>query len=135
MKLEGNVHKYGSDVNTDVIIPARYLRTMDSASLVRYCMRDIDDTFATRMEDPGFGLLFRRAERPGIYFRVLNEGEIRAGDNVMLVECDDHDVTVLDLFRYKFSLRHDADDLRRFLEAPIAERFRVAIENTIDSLS
>jgi MOSC domain-containing protein YiiM len=93
------------------------------------------DTFATRMEDPGFGLLFKRAERPGIYFRVLNEGEVRAGDHAMLVECDDHDVTVLDLFRYKYSLRHDVDDLRRLLEAPIAERFRAAVESTIDSLS
>ena len=93
------------------------------------------DTFATRMEDPGFGLLFKRAERPGIYFRVLNEGEVRAGDQAMLVECDDHDVTVLDLFRYKYRLRHDVDDLRRLLEAPIAERFRAAVESTIDSLS
>jgi MOSC domain-containing protein YiiM len=93
------------------------------------------DTFAARMGDSGFGLLFRRAERPGVYFRVLHAGEVRAGDSAMLVECDDHDVTVLDLFRYKYSLRHDVDDLRRLLEAPIAERFRAVIESTIDSLS
>jgi len=92
------------------------------------------DTFAARMDDTGFGLLFRRAERPGVYFRVLHAGEVRAGDSAMLVQCDDHDVTVLDLFRYKFSLRHNADDLRRLLEAPIAARFRTAIENTLDSL-
>ena len=92
------------------------------------------DTFAARMDDAGFGLLFRRAERPGVYFRVLNEGEVRAGDSAMLVQCDDHNVTVLDLFRYKFSLRHNADDLRRLLDAPIAERFRAGIENTLDSL-
>ena len=93
------------------------------------------DTFAARMDDAGFGLLFRKAERPGVYFRVLNEGEVCAGDSAMLVECDDHAVTVLDLFRYKFNLRHDVDELRRLLEAPIAERFRVAIAATIDSLS
>ena len=92
------------------------------------------DTFAARMDDAGFGLLFRRAERPGVYFRVLNEGEVRAGDSAMLVQCDDHNVTVLELFRYKFSLRHNADDLRRLLDAPIAERFRAGIENTLDSL-
>jgi MOSC domain-containing protein YiiM len=93
------------------------------------------DTFAAHMDDAGFGLLFRRAERPGVYFRVLNPGEVRAGDSAMLVQCDDHDVTVLDLFRYKFGLQHTADDLRRLLDAPIAERFRTAIENTLDSLS
>ena len=92
------------------------------------------DKFAARLDDAGFGLLFRRAERPGVYFRVLNEGEMRAGDSAMLVQCDDHDVTVLDLFRYKFSQRHNADDLRRLLGAPIAERFRSAIEGTLDSL-
>ena len=93
------------------------------------------DTFAARMDDAGFGLLFRRAERPGVYFRVLHKGEVRAGDSAMLVPCDEHDVTVLDLFRYKFSLQHNANDLRRLLEAPIAERFRAAIQSTLDALS
>ena len=92
------------------------------------------DTFAARMDDAGFGLLFRRAERPGVYFRVLNAGELRAGDSAMLVQCDEHDVTVLDLFRYKFSLQHTPDELRRLLDAPIAERFRTAIQGSLDSL-
>ena len=93
------------------------------------------DTFAARMEDPGFGMLFRRAERPGVYFRVLNEGEVRAGDGVMLVACDEHDVTVLDLCRFKYSLSQDPDNLRRMLDAPVAERFRAAIEASLESLS
>jgi len=93
------------------------------------------DTFAARMGDAGFGLLFRRAERPGVYFRVLHAGEVCAGDTAMLVQCDEHDVTILDLFRYKYRLQHNADDLNRLLEAPIAERFRVAIESTLDALS
>ena len=92
-------------------------------------------TFAARMDDAGFGLLFRRAERPGVYFRVLHAGEVRAGDSAMLVPCNEHDVTVLDLFRYKYSLQHNADDLSRLLEAPIAERFRAAIESTLNALS
>ena len=92
------------------------------------------DTLAARMEDSGFGLKFREAERPGVYFRVLHPGEVRVGDSAMLVESDEHDVTVLDLFRYKYKLRHDADDLRRLLEAPLAERFRAAIQSTIESL-
>ena len=93
------------------------------------------DTFAARMGDAGFGLLFRRAERPGVYFRVLHAGEVCAGDSAMLVQCDEHDVTILDLFRYKYRVQHNADDLNRLLEVPIAERFRVAIESTLDALS
>jgi len=93
------------------------------------------DTFAARMGDAGFGLLFRRAERPGVYFRVLHAGEVCAGDTAMLVQCDEHDVTILDLFRYKYRVQHNADDLNRLLEVPIAERFRVAIESTLDALS
>ena len=89
------------------------------------------DTFATRMQDPGFGLRFRDAERPGIYFRVLNEGEIAAGDPVTFVESADHDVTILDLFRYKYRLRHDPEELRRLLDAPIAERMRAEIEDQL----
>lgn len=93
------------------------------------------DTFATRMEDPRFGLLFRDAERPGIYFRVLNEGEIAAGDPVTIVESADHEVTILDLFRYKYRLRHDAEELRRLLDAPIAERMRADIEGRLARLA
>ena len=43
--LKGKVHKYGADVNTDVIIPARYLNISDPAELAKYCMEDIDKDF------------------------------------------------------------------------------------------
>ena len=89
------------------------------------------DTFATRMGDRSFGLQFREAERPGIYFRVLNEGQIKAGDPVTLVESADHDVTILDLFRYKYRSDHDPSTLKRYLEAPIAERMRADIESKL----
>jgi MOSC domain-containing protein YiiM len=92
------------------------------------------NTLATRMEDPGFGLIFRNAERPGIYFRVLNEGDVCAGDAVTVVETAEHDVTILDLFRYKYRLNHDPDELRRCLDAPIAERMRTDIEHKLESL-
>jgi len=92
------------------------------------------DTFAARMKDRGFGVAFRKAERPGTYFRVLNVGEILAGDVVTLVESAEFDVSILDLFRHKYRLRHDADELRRLLEAPVAERFRAHIEEKLASL-
>lgn len=79
-------------------------------------------------------MAFRKAERPGIYLRVLNEGEIQSGDVVTLVESAEFNVSILDLFRHKYRLQHDADELRRLLEAPIAERFRVQIEEQLAAL-
>lgn len=92
------------------------------------------DTLSTRMKDRGFGLAFRQAERPGIYFRVLNEGEIRAGDAVTLVESDFSAVTIVELFRHRYRLRHDAEDLRRYLEAPLASRLRAEVEADLAAL-
>jgi 3-isopropylmalate/(R)-2-methylmalate dehydratase small subunit len=48
--LKGKVHKYGSNVNTDEIIPARYLNTTDSATLAKYCMEDIDKNFVKNVK-------------------------------------------------------------------------------------
>ena len=52
MKLKGKVFKYGADVNTDVIIPARYLNVSDPAELARHCMEDIDAAFLEKVK-PG----------------------------------------------------------------------------------
>lgn len=93
------------------------------------------NTLAARMQDRGFGMAFRQAARPGIYFRVLNEGQIGPGDAVTLVAGTEHDVSILDLFRYKYRLNHAADELRRLLEAPLAERMRSDIEMTLDKLT
>ena len=50
--LKGKVHKYGADVNTDVIIPARYLNVSEPSELAGHCMEDIDTDFLSRVE-PG----------------------------------------------------------------------------------
>ncbi|MFC1908412.1 3-isopropylmalate dehydratase small subunit [Chloroflexota bacterium] len=52
MTLKGKVHKYGENVDTDAIIPARYLNVSESAELARHCMEDIDEEFVERVE-PG----------------------------------------------------------------------------------
>jgi 3-isopropylmalate/(R)-2-methylmalate dehydratase small subunit len=52
MKIMGKVHKYGADVNTDVIIPARYLNVFDPDELAQHCMEDIDADFINRVQ-PG----------------------------------------------------------------------------------
>jgi 3-isopropylmalate/(R)-2-methylmalate dehydratase small subunit len=52
MKLKGKVFKYGADVNTDVIIPARYLNVSDPDELAKHCMEDIDADFLKKVQ-PG----------------------------------------------------------------------------------
>ena len=52
MKLKGKVHKYGADVDTDAIIPARYLNVSEPAELAEHCMEDIDKDFVNRVQ-PG----------------------------------------------------------------------------------
>ncbi len=52
MIFEGRAHKYGRDVDTDVIIPARYLNTSDPDELAGHCMEDIDSGFIGRVK-PG----------------------------------------------------------------------------------
>ena len=50
MELKGKVHKYGDNVDTDVIIPARYLNTSEAKELAAHCMEDIDAAFAGRVK-------------------------------------------------------------------------------------
>ena len=52
MKTEGHVFKYADNVDTDVIIPARYLNTPNAAELALHCMEDIDKEFVKKVQ-PG----------------------------------------------------------------------------------
>ncbi|HBB71510.1 MAG TPA: 3-isopropylmalate dehydratase small subunit [Ruminococcus sp.] len=52
MKYTGNIIKYGDNIDTDVIIPARYLNTIDHKELAAHCMEDLDKTFISRVK-PG----------------------------------------------------------------------------------
>ncbi|MBE9536723.1 MAG: 3-isopropylmalate dehydratase small subunit [Proteobacteria bacterium] len=51
MKFSGNVHKFGADIDTDAIIPARYLNTSDPAELAKHCMEDADPDFVSKMQN------------------------------------------------------------------------------------
>ena len=50
MKAQGTVHKYGDNVDTDVIIPARYLNTSSHKELASHCMEDIDIDFTKKVK-------------------------------------------------------------------------------------
>lgn len=50
MKAEGRAFKYGDNVDTDVIIPARYLNSSDPAELAAHCMEDIDREFVSKVQ-------------------------------------------------------------------------------------
>ena len=52
MKTQGHVFKYPDNVDTDVIIPARYLNTSDAQELAKHCMEDIDATYVNKVQ-PG----------------------------------------------------------------------------------
>ena len=105
--LKGKVHKYGADVNTDVIIPARYLSLSEPAELAKHCMEDIDKEFVKRVK-PGdiimattnFGCGSSREHAPlaikaaGIscviarsFARIFFRNAINIG--LPLLECDD----------------------------------------------
>ncbi|MBL7119612.1 MAG: 3-isopropylmalate dehydratase small subunit [Dehalococcoidia bacterium] len=71
MTLTGKVHKYGANVDTDVIIPARYLNISDPAELARHCMEDIDSEFVNKVQpediivaDTNFGCGSSREHAP-----------------------------------------------------------------------
>lgn len=51
MILEGKAHKYGRDVDTDVIIPARYLNVSDIAELAKHCLEGLDADFVKKVKE------------------------------------------------------------------------------------
>jgi MOSC domain-containing protein YiiM len=77
---------------------------------------------AKKMEDPRFVKRFGQAGRPGAYLRILEEGEIGAGDEVEIVERPtEHEITVALMNQIALYERHRAAEL---VVAPVAERWR-----------
>lgn len=71
MKFKGNAHRYGRDIDTDVIIPARYLNTSDPAELAKHCLEDLDIDFVNKVQagdiivaDENFGCGSSREHAP-----------------------------------------------------------------------
>lgn len=71
MNFEGTVFRYGRDIDTDVIIPARYLNTSEPSELAKHCLEDLDKTFVERVQhgdiivaDENFGCGSSREHAP-----------------------------------------------------------------------
>jgi MOSC domain-containing protein YiiM len=88
-------------------------------------------TLARRMGDPKFSDLFRQAERPGVYCRVIAPGLVQAGDLVSLEPCRGEPLSVLQMFREYYQHTKDEAALRRSLRAPISQRARKAIRRQL----
>lgn len=91
-------------------------------------------TLAARMKDPTFVKRFRRAERPGLYCRVIREGQVRAGDEVMLHPCHGETLSIIEMFRDFFEPRLSEEAIRRHLASPIAVRARIEREKQLEEL-
>ena len=91
-------------------------------------------TFAARMEDPQFVKRFRKAERPGLYCRVIREGNVEAGNAVTIESYQGETVPVMDLFRDYYHRNKKEETLRHFLKAPIAIRAREDVERDLQKI-
>jgi len=91
-------------------------------------------TFAARMEDPQWVKRFRHAERPGLYCRVIQEGFVTMGDDVMMERYTGKTISILQMFREYYNRNKSEEALRRQLNAPIAIRARAALEEELQIL-
>ena len=92
-------------------------------------------TLATRMGDPHFVKKYRDAERPGFYCRVIAEGEIEAGVEVIVQGSAGEAVGINEVFRDWYERDKDEAMLRRFLSSPIAIRARRKLESHLERLT
>jgi MOSC domain-containing protein YiiM len=91
-------------------------------------------TLSRHMGDSAFLKKFRKAERPGVYCRVLREGIVQAGDAVRGEPHEGETLGIMELYRDAFAPAKDAATLRRHLAAPLAIRLRVAKEESLAAL-
>jgi len=85
-------------------------------------------TLAARVGDPAFVERYRRAERPGLYCRVIQEGRVAAGDPAWVTPFPGPTISVRDMFRSYYDDAPDEATIRRHLAAPISSRARAAQE-------
>jgi len=87
--------------------------------------------FATRMDEPGWVKRFADARRPGLYVRVLEPGEVGAGDPVERLSVGEDNPTVVELMDVWYDREPDPELLERLLASPLAERARTNVERML----
>jgi len=91
-------------------------------------------TLAARMGDASFKERFRLAERPGLYCRVLQAGQVQAGEPVRLERYTGETVTILEMFRDYYAPDQREATLRHYLAAPISIRSRTEKEKQLQKV-
>jgi len=91
-------------------------------------------TFATRMDDPQWVKKFHKAERPGLYCRVMKEGIVRAGDSVTVEKYTGETISILQMYRDYYEKNKSEATIQRHLNAPIDIRSRKDLEDDLQKL-
>jgi len=91
-------------------------------------------TLATRMGDPKFVKRYRQVGRPGLYCRVIREGSVRAGDEIRVERYPGETISIAEMFHDYYEKDKSESTLRRHLNAPIAIRSRVSLEQELQRL-
>ena len=91
--------------------------------------------FATRMGEPNWVKRFADARRPGLYVRVVEPGDVAAGDPVERLAGGNGHPTVVDLMDAWYEAEPDAELLERLLASPLAVRARTKIERKLSRVA
>lgn len=91
-------------------------------------------TFATRMQDSQWVKKFRKAERPGLYCRVIKEGLVNTGDDVTVEKYSGTTLSIVQMYRDYYEKDKAEETLRRNLDAPISIRSRIDLEKELETL-
>ena len=91
-------------------------------------------TVAARMEDPHWVKKFRQAERPGLYCRVIREGNVSTGEAASFEKYTGETISILEVFRDYYDRNKSAETIHRHLNAPVAIRVRESLEKELVAL-